>query len=69
MSKSGKRPKKKKNSEYDKRKLVDLCKITNDKSYEIRDEQNGGGGFLSALPREPCGYRTGTELKGTSTRV
>lgn len=42
--------KKKKNSEYDKRKLVDLCKITNDKSYEIRDEQDGGGGFYLHFP-------------------
>lgn len=43
---------KKKKSEYDKGKLVDLCKITNDKSYEIRDEQDGGGGFyICTSPR------------------
>lgn len=41
---------KKKKSEYDKGKLVDLCKITNDKSYEIRDEQDGGGGFYLHFP-------------------
>lgn len=50
--KIGQKAKKKKNSEYDKRKLVDLCKITNDKSYEIRDEQDGGGGFyICTSPR------------------
>lgn len=37
----------------------------------MKSEMNktGEGGSISALPREPCGYRTGTELKGTSTRV
>lgn len=42
--------KKKKKSEYDKRKLVDLCKIAYDKSYEIRDEQDGGGGSICTSP-------------------